>query len=918
MTLEQQLIDKTYYKMFMNELEDKHPIEVLGEAFQEEAQKDLPELTNLRYAQGEAYFHAKDYEAAIFKWENIINELEPWAKKNTADAYYKLGVLSTAEDLYTTIVTDNPTLKSELSLQLFSLYIDREKLQAATSEIKKAILANPDYPNLTTIARNFFEEQGDWENAIELAVNEAKRKQSLDWYEILHSYIQQGRTKTFAPSYFSQALVELYRFNHKKFEQLISSLWNSYQNENTYFTWLKEINYLLLNLDFSREEQWTVVSKLFKETYFHFIGGNYFIKQLEEIVPELLTNWLRLADDSHVVLSAAALLSWNELFPASLSLVIVEEAEKVISTTAVEMDELEECLNLFASIIKWAHAHDMGDNGRMQWITRQLVEFDTHHILVAGLSGTGKSSFVNMVLGEPLQDSPTSTVVMFKDAEELEITEITDWEMNHLEGFSAFQERMDRLRHALESVIEFKLPNRFLAENEMAFIDTPGLKGTPHADRTDVLSYLHVADTVLFTLDANAPLTDKERSLIDQIQGIAPDIPVHFLISKIDTIPNEQDAVRIFEETRSAIESIVPDAKVFAFSSQYDRDQQLGEMQEFLLAIRNKRNIEDKRLAKLLYYIRTTIASLLQKRIDVENQLADTVRWNQEMYSKLTGAVNQLNDSVVQKTKIIAKSYHSMKAAIEEEIVASVPLKLRECSELIREDSNFSKVHLDLNEEMNKRLQDYLENHVMPKYCRMLQDWLFSCKEEFDQGQEYLNELAQGFNSIYGEERLQLECDFRILDDWNRDINRLTSGFTLEKENILLRRTPSQFLLKSAGKLLGSLSNNKTMLYNKYKGFVENEDYTETIESVCRQFFQPFQLFEKSLERDVSLFLKEPLLILAKTAEDTSKEIDDHQAMLNRLNMNPEIFRDPLTLFELRLRQFEWMTIAGKGMQTVY
>jgi hypothetical protein len=36
------------------------------------------------------------------------------------------------------------------------------------------------------------------------------------------------------------------------------------------------------------------------------------------------------------------------------------------------------------------------------------------------------------------------------------------------------------------------------------------------------------------------------------------------------------------------------------------------------------------------------------------------------------------------------------------------------------------------------------------------------------------------------------------------------------------------------------------------------------------------------------------------------------------MNTNPELFRDPLTLFEVRLRQFEWMTVAGKGMQTVY
>ena len=141
------------------------------------------------------YFHHKDYEAAIFKWENIINELEPWAKKNTADAYYELGLLSTAEDLYCAIATNNLTLNTEVALQLFSLYIERGKLDLALSVIKKTIISNPDYPNVTEIARTFFEEQQDWNNAIELAVNEAIRTDSLEWFEMLITYVENGLTK---------------------------------------------------------------------------------------------------------------------------------------------------------------------------------------------------------------------------------------------------------------------------------------------------------------------------------------------------------------------------------------------------------------------------------------------------------------------------------------------------------------------------------------------------------------------------------------------------------------------------------------------------------------------------------------------------------------------------------------------------
>lgn len=917
MTIDTQLKQKTYYKMFINEHENIHPIQVLGDLFQEEASKDLPDLSSIRFAQGEVYFHHKDYEAAIFKWENIINELEPWAKKNTADAYYQLGLLSTAEDLYCAIESEHLTLNTEVALQLFSLYIERGKLGQALSVIKKTIDLNPDYPNVTEIARTFFEEQQDWNNAIELAVNEALRTGALEWFDRIIAYIEKGLTKSHLPNYFSQSVHFLYGLDQQKFEEIIAALWNSYNNKESYFTWIREMNHLLLSIDINRDDNLSVLSSLHKEAFFSFIDGRYFIKQLQEFIPDFLTNWLRLADRKNVVLAAAAVLSWNELFPASLSMSIVSEAEKLISKTETDMDELEECLTLFEAIINWAQANEMGENNRVKWVVQQLVDFDTHHLLITGLDGSGKSTFVNMIIGEDLQNSPTSSLVMFKDSEEEEITDISDREINNLEGISEFQERMDRRRNALESIIEFKRPNAFLQETKVALIDTPGLKGN-YNDSYEVLKNLQLADTVLFVLDANAPFTEKERSVLAKIQELAPDIPVHFLLSKMDTIVNEQEAISVFDETRARIQSYFPDAAVFAFSSQYENRQQLNDLKEFIDSIKNTRNIEDKRLAKLLFYIRTTIASLMQKRVDVENQLIESVRWNEEMLQKLTGAINQLKDTEIQKAKAVVQSYRAIKNTIVKEISESVPNMLQECSSLIKEDSNFSKIHLELNDVMNKKLEEYLEQTILPKYYRLLQEWIDGCKEELVQSQEFLNEIGESFNRMYGEERLELDCDFKVIDDWHRDTDRMTSRFQLETVNILLRRTPSQFLLKSAGKLFGALSQNKALLFNKYKAFVENEDYAETITVVNQQFFQQFELFEKSLERDVTLFFKSPLQLLNRSAEEARSGIETNQEMLTNMNTNPEMFRDPLTLFEVRLRQFEWMTVAGKGMQTIY
>jgi GTPase SAR1 family protein len=914
MTLDSQLIKKAYYQMFINEHEDLHPVRVLGELFQEEQQKDVPELSYIRFAQGEVYFHNKDFESAIFKWGNITNELEPWAKKNMGDAYYALGLLPTAEDLYRSIETDNLTLMTETALQLFSLYIERGKTDAASVIIKKTIAQNPDYPDVTDLARAFFEEHQDFASAIELAVNEAVRMESVQWFTILQTYVNKGVTKMLTPSYFIEALKVLYQLDHALFESLVLSLWNSYKQENNYFLWLQELNQLLPGLDINRNDSWQELSRTYKNTYFSLIDGKYLINQLQDLIPPLLTNWVRITDSSHAVLASTAVMSWIELFPGSIPASAISDAENLFSHAQKTVNEFDECLHLFDSIMEWAEFHEMGTNLRSKWITEQLIHFETDYLFLAGLSGSGKSSFVNFILGQDLlPEVSTSSLVVLKDNEELKINEITDWEMVELTDSSEFQERLERRRNALDSILEYKEQSQFLKENQLAFIDTPAIGGNQY-EQSDVLRYLTIADTILFVVDANEPFTEKEQGVLSKLHNHAPEVPIHFLLNKMDMISDEEEAIRTFEETSATINAYLPNAKIFAFSSHYDRNQQLNDLREFFRSIKNTNDKEDTRLAKLLAFIRSTITMLLQKRIDVENQMIESVQWNEELVMKLNGAINQVSDLESQKAKAITRSYRSIKDSIQKEISESIPKLLRECAELVKEDSNFSKIHLELNDEMNKRLQDYLEHSVLPKYYRSLEGWIGQSRDEFEQGQQFLTEMAEGFNTLYGEERIQLFCDFKVLDDWRRDMDRMTSRFQLDNINILLRRTPAQLLLKSAGKLFGAITQNKTMLYNKYKAFVETEDYAEASSLVSKQFFQQFELFEKSLERDITIFFREPFGELRHAVEDAQLQIQTNRDGLRKMNTNPELYRDPLTLFEIKLRQFEWMTVSGKGV----
>jgi signal recognition particle receptor subunit beta/tetratricopeptide (TPR) repeat protein len=914
MTFEEQLIKKSYFETYMESVNQIHPVRVLGELYLEEQKNDMPDLSYIRFAQGEVYFHNKDFEAAIFKWENITNELEPWAKKNMGDAFLELGLLSSAEDLYLSIQTESTVLKIESGLQLLSLYIEQGSLEKAVAIIKETVILDPGYPGVTEIARAFFEEHQDWENAVELAVNEAVRTGSPKWFDVLKLYVDQNRTRAFEPAYFSTALSVLFQVDRSRFEQLAVSLWNSYKDQTTYMTWLREFNHLFSGMDGNRKDGWKQLSAVYQETYFELINGDRLIKEISPLIPELLTNWLKITSQANSLVAASSIIAWNEVFPSTISPAAIHDAESLILNSREYNNGYEDSMQLFAAIIQWAENHEIEVGNRIKWMVQELNESDAHNLLVAGVSGNGKSTFVNTIIGEELITAPTAAVIQFKDYETTEIHEITDTVVRQITDVEDFQESagVRRQTHKNETVIDFKAEFPFLRTHGLALIDTPGVNRNNY-DKHPLFNYLRYADSLLFVLNANDPFTEKEREILSQISEYFPNLPIHFLLNKMDVIYSQQEAIEVFDHTWSEISQYYPEAKMFAFSANYDTQQQLKDFSDFIKTNTNAINFEEERTSKLQFFVRRAITYLLDKRIEIENNHMESISWNEEMVVKLNGAINQLGDIEEEKSRTIKKSFRKIKDDTRAEIIESIPGILRGCSDLVTEESDFGRLHDEINDEMNKRIQDYLDNTVLPGFHDSLKEWIQFSRDEFGHSQTYLNEMAEGFNAMYGDERLQLDCDFRVLDDWRRDADRMTNGVLYEKVNIMHRSTPQQFFLKSAGKLLGVLPQNNTMLYNRYKTYVETEDYYDIGVTIANKFLQQFEIFEKSIERDVNLFFRQPLIELEKAVEEAQSEIQFGKNELEKMRINPELYRDPLTLFEVKLRQYEWMTAAGRG-----
>ncbi|MBM7704266.1 GTPase domain-containing protein [Metabacillus iocasae] len=910
----QPLIRKSYYEEFVGDTDARHPIRVLGDVYAQEREKEMYDLSPIRFAQGEVYFHHRDYEAAIFKWENIEGELYEWARKNIADAYYEMGILSVAEEIYTSIDAECETLTSEVALQLFSLYLEEHQFDFAHKVIKEAVSFNPDYPNVTELARTFYEEQQDWEHALDLAVNESIRTQSREWFVVLNRYVDEGYTQHAAPDYFEQVLLAIYEASQEDFERLVVSLWNKYRNHELYMEWIGTVNAVFLNLNLDQGDSWKEVPYLFEETYCGLIEGKYFIKELHDLVPHLLTNWLRTTKKSESLFASAAVLAWTELYPSSIADPVVSDAGSYIFYSQNNIDGLDYCLDLFESIINWTKRNGLEVDYKSMWWVDKLMDVKTSHILVAGSTGTGKSSFINSILDEDRLGDVVCPVVV-SDADALDIRKVSKLEAKSLVDLAELEDTgaMSRQIDRNEPFVELNLPCDFLAKTNCSFIDTPGFNG-----KGEVSNYLPIGDGLLFVLDANEPFTDKERDILLEMKERYKDMPLHFILNKMDVYRHEVEAVRMLEDTQERVNEYFPSAKVFPYSSIYSLKEQLQELTEFVQSGFNTSTPHSKQecAMKILFFIRKTLTALLEKRVEMENYLVDSIKWNDEMLIRLNGFINSFTDLEKEKVASIVQSYRKVKESLKVELTKDIPDLLRECSSLITEDSDYSQLHVVLNDKMNEKIHEYLQEQVLPVFSNQMTEWIHYSNEELEQGQTYLEEMAETFNDLYEETRMRLHCDFKVLDDWRRDVNRMTTRIQMDQENIMLRFKPTQFILKSAGKLFGAIPQNKSLLHNNYKKYIENETYEDVTASIIHKFFLQFDLFEKSLEIDIDVFFKEPFSKLRELVVETENEIAQNQQQLDEMRSNPEAYYDPLTLFELRARQYELMAKAHEDTHT--
>jgi small GTP-binding protein len=165
-------------------------------------------------------------------------------------------------------------------------------------------------------------------------------------------------------------------------------------------------------------------------------------------------------------------------------------------------------------------------------------------LVVAGEFNSGKSSFINALLGERVLP----------------------------EGVTPTTDRINRLHYgdeASESLVEaFLLDRTYPADvlREITVVDTPGTNAIIRRHEELTRDFIPRADLVLFVTSADRPFTESERGFLEQIREWGKKIV--FVVNKIDILGTAEERSQVVEFVRQHAAALLGETpRLFAVSA---------------------------------------------------------------------------------------------------------------------------------------------------------------------------------------------------------------------------------------------------------------------------------------------------------------------------------------------------------------
>ena len=240
---------------------------------------------------------------------------------------------------------------------------------------------------------------------------------------------------------------------------------------------------------------------------------------------------------------------------------------------------------------------------------RQLDELFL--LVIAGEFNSGKSAFINALLGQKLQ----------------------------LEGVTPTTDQIYLLRYD-ETTARFPGENGVWIQtapvellSKLTVVDTPGTNAILREHEALTAEFIPRSDLVLFVTSADRPFTESERAFLEQIRNWGKKIVL--IINKIDILSSEADVEQVVNFVTSSARSLVGDvAAVFPVSARLAQAAKSGQPEKWA----------PSRFDALENYVRDTLDDEGRFRLKLLNPLGVGARLIREQLTHLEADLATLSE----------------------------------------------------------------------------------------------------------------------------------------------------------------------------------------------------------------------------------------------------------------------------------
>ncbi|MCA9929029.1 MAG: dynamin family protein, partial [Anaerolineales bacterium] len=275
---------------------------------------------------------------------------------------------------------------------------------------------------------------------------------------------------------------------------------------------------------------------------------------------------------------------------------------------------------------------------------------DLFLLVVAGEFNSGKSAFINALLGQKLQvegvTPTTSQIYLLKFGEATE-------QIPGEKGVWVQTAPLEILR-------------------KISIVDTPGTNAIVREHEALTAEFIPRSDLVLFITSADRPFTESERNFLTQIRDWGKKIVL--VVNKIDIIAEEGDVKKVLDFVTSSAHNLVGEiSAVFPVSARLAQQAKGGQPQHwqasgfeplesfihdtldddgrFRLKLLNPIGVGLKLVQKQLGFVENDLASLAEDRQllgDIESQ---TTFYNEDMQRNFKARLSEIDNTLYEMEK---------------------------------------------------------------------------------------------------------------------------------------------------------------------------------------------------------------------------------------------------------------------------